>query len=52
MFAVVLAPPALLNHYHLTGVTLADGTRIDGKHKIYTLCVLGASAVRKANKSQ
>jgi len=33
MFAGLLALPALLNHFHLTGVAPADGTGANGKHK-------------------
>jgi hypothetical protein len=47
MFAGLLAPPALLNHFHLTGVAPADGTGVNGKHiQINTLRVLSVSAVK------
>jgi hypothetical protein len=33
-------------------VALADGTGVNGKHKINTLYALGGSAVRKADRFQ
>ena len=48
MLAVQPALPALLNHFHLTGVVPVDGTGVNGKYKINTLCELCGSAVRKS----
>jgi hypothetical protein len=48
MLAVQPAPLALLNHFHLTGVAPVDGTGVNGKYKINTLCEFCGSAARKS----
>ena len=44
MVCFSLAPPALLNHYHLTGAAPADGTGINGKHKKMPFAYSASSA--------